>query len=444
MDWTQLLSPGRLGCENAPVPAQLRSDAQRDYDRIVFSPPFRRLQGKTQIFPLPESDMTHNRLTHSLEVSCVGRSLGWIAAEKLGLVDEQATIAASVAAACLAHDLGNPPFGHSGESAIGYYFEAADGAASRILPQLTELQRLELTKFEGNALGFRLLTNQKPYQTSNPGGFSLTHLTLGAFSKYPCRADKIDADQGVHRKKYGVFHDDWENFVTVANGLGMLECGSGAFKRHPLAFLTEAADDICYRIVDFEDGFKLGLIREEEATEIFTAIASEIEQDMSGLDRINAADQRIGYLRAKAINSLVVQAVDLFVDQASDILEGSRKKPLLNDVGPREVLGRLAKDSRERIYRHKPVVEIEAAGFEVLPALLEAFLPGAALGDTSARALKLLDLMPGQYLPRPGGETFDTATQVLNVCEFVASMTDDYAISLFRKIRGISLRNHAY
>lgn len=439
MDWKTLLSTQRLGFRPRTGEAQPlgpRSEGQRDYDRIVFSPAFRRLQGKTQVFPLPESDMTHTRLTHSLETSCVGRSLGWMVAGRIdALKPFQSEASTIVQTASLAHDLGNPPFGHSGEKAIGHYFK--HGSGERFLEGLSGVQKVQLTKFEGNALGFRLLTRRNPIQ-SEANGLSLTCLTLGAFSKYPCTAVKEDESRGVHRKKFGVFDDDLPALREVASVVGLSSDDEDCWHRHPLAYLTEAADDICYRVIDLEDGFKLNLVSADRCESILKRLTAVVGDPLKGLEAIRAPDQRIAYLRAKAINSLAHQVVDVFVAEEAALLAGAKRESLLESTPSREIVKELDELSREDIYSHHPVIEIEAAGFEIIGTLLEAFLSSALAKKRTARDKKFLSLVPQHYLPQKEDHL---GTQILNICEFVASMTDAYAIRLYRTLRGISLPN---
>lgn len=440
MEWKKLLSPGRLGCpETGEDDIKRRPEAYRDIDRITFSPAFRRLQGKTQVFPLPESDMTHTRLTHSLEVSCVGRSLGWVLSDSLEELKEyQLTIAATVSAAALAHDLGNPPFGHSGEKAIGHYFEHGDGR--RFLKGMTDCNKKEFINFEGNALGFRLLVDSKPALTNNPGGLSLTNLTLATYTKYPCTIDNVLAGN-VSRKKPGLFYDNVDYFKSVAEKLGITQYAQNAWHRHPLAFLVEAADDICYNIIDFEDGYKIGIVPERQITELFIKVANETSEDHKGIKQIISADQKIGYLRSKAINSLIKQVVSVFVKDQVAILSGERSRALLDDIGSKKTMREIKAISKSIVYQHQPVLEIEAAGFEILPALLEFFLGAVIGGPKTFKSKKFKSLIPPQYLPKEEGCKFPKNTQLLNICEYVASMTDEFAIDLFRKLKGISLPN---
>jgi dGTPase len=347
------------------------------------------------------------------------------------------SISAVVAAACLAHDIGNPPFGHSGEAAIAEFFQL--GAGQEYLAGLTKTERAELLAFEGNALGFRLLCNQKPAQTENPGGFSLTYATLGAFSKYPCTADHVSRESGVRCRKFGIFSDDVAAFISVAEALALPQTPNG-WSRSPLAFLTEAADDICYRIIDLEDGYKLGLVTYEEIRELLEPVASETAQTLSGLSRICAMDQRVGFLRAKAIHSLVLQCATVFADNASSLMNGAQLTPLLDHIPTRLTLSQVQQLSQDRIYRHRPVLEIEAAGHEVLSGLLQAFLESVLDERKSNRAKKVRNLIPEQYLNSKSQQS--RATRILNIAEYVASMTDKYAIHTYRTIKGIELPNY--
>src|SRR6185312_8848969 len=235
----------------------------QDLDRITFSAPFRRLANKTQVHPLYDNDHVHHRLIHSLEVSSVGRTLGmdvgqWLVDErKLGDIKPD-KISGIVQAACLAHDIGNPPFGHSGEQAIGAWFEDRLSAPTGICERLDPKHHQEFKKFEGNAQGFRILARKEMYV--DEGGMRLSLAVLGAFTKYPATAnisaEKPEAYCGL--KKYGLFENDAGLFAEAAEALGLPEMRSAGgrwWKRHPLVFLMEAADDICYNIMDLEDAF---------------------------------------------------------------------------------------------------------------------------------------------------------------------------------------------
>ena len=465
MEWAMLLKPLRLGCLPQDLEAdeaEARSEFLRDYDRIIFSSAFRRLQGKTQVFPLPESDMTHTRLTHSLEVSCVGRSLGRIAGIRLKKdgVDPD-VIGSIVAAACLAHDLGSPPFGHSGEKAISYFFK--DGAGQRYVKKLRDpAQQKDLTHFEGNAAGFRLLTDQKPTQTDNLGGLSLTLPTLAAYTKYPRQSDVEETEPNrVSEKKFGVFCDGVDSYRAVAEGLeipqkprsrgwyrhplAFLKPRSLGWYRHPLAFLTEAADDICYLVMDLEDGYRLGLVTYSETYDLLLPICERIRKPgyLDGLKKIKAKDQKIGYLRAKTINSLVLQVADLFEDKDQKIRAGSFDRLLTGDIPSKNELEAIKSLSVKKIYAHRPVAQVEAAGFGVLGGLLNMFI-GATVGEPDTiRSSKIRSLIPPQFLAEGKKSFTDKYHTIMKVTEYVSCMTDSFAIDTYRVLTGISLPNYS-
>ena len=437
MNWKQLLNAHRLGDPKTTTQYGARNDYQRDFDRVVFSTPFRRMDGKTQVFPLPESDTTHNRLTHSLEVSCVGRSLGRIAGETLvahGLLPEESS--SIVAAASLAHDLGNPPFGHSGEAAIADFFERSK-PSEPYLAGLTEDECADFTRFEGNALGFRILARTKPLQSDRTGGMQLTLATLGAFSKYPRPSLPMGKNDSASGKKFGYFQSEKETFELVANSLGLVVAPDCGWRRHPLAFLMEAADDICYRILDLEDGFRLKLVSFERTQELLQAVADLTPSPTTRkLDRIWDRKEKISYLRAKAINNLVMQVAEVFVANEDAILAGEYDKPLLMAAPAYAETEAILTESKQYIYSHRPVVEIETAGYRVLGGLLEDFLDAALEFPRSKRSKKVISLIGPEYL----GEAQDNQYEcVMGITEFIASMTDAFAISCYRMLRGIEL-----
>lgn len=450
MNWKKLLSKKLLGykIENS---SDGRSQFQRDFDRIVFSSAFRRLQDKTQVFPLPESDYVHTRLTHSLEVSCVGRSLGNLVGKKIldrnkNLQNEftQFHFGEIVASACLAHDIGNPPFGHSGEDAISEYFKNGNGKIFKNL--LNEKQWTDLIKFEGNAQGFRIITKlQNPTIT---GGLRLSCATLAAFTKYPKESllvnnKKVSAHKEKLYKKYGFFQSEKELFKEVAEEVGLIkktEYGKSLFwSRHPLAFLVEAADDICYRIMDLEDGFRLGLLSFKETEELLIPFVGAAK--LSRYKERNEND-RIGYLRAKTISELVKALSEAFVEEEKNILEGKLDRDLITLIPASKDLENIKKISIDKIYSIKNVVEREAAGYEVLAGLLDTFIIAVnefAKDKISSKNKTIIKLLPKQFLGDNGKPVKDIYTRLLKITDFVSGMTDTYAVSLFRKIRGISL-----
>lgn len=450
MEWNKLLSKKFLGDkrDHSFSPGDGRSEFQRDFDRIVFCSAFRRLQDKTQVFPLPENDFVHTRLTHSLEVSCVGRSLGNIVGEQV--IKRHKEIQAGytkfhfgevVAAACLAHDIGNPPFGHSGEDAIAEYFKRGNGQKyeSLLKPECWN----DFIKFEGNAQGFRIIT--KIQNANMKGGLRLTSATLGAFTKYPKESfsleDAAKTYKGKLFKKFGFFQSEKELFKEVAEETELIRKDDNLYwwSRHPLTFLVEAADDICYRLMDLEDGFRLGLLSFKETEQLFLPLISKKE-----LKDYNKRDDndKIGYLRAKSINNTVNQTAEVFLDHENEILSGDLNKELISFIPAAKDLDFIKELSVQQIYSYRSVVEREAAGYEVLGGLLDSFINAvneAAVEKTSFKNKNLLKLLPKQFLDTTGKPHDDLYTRLLKITDFVSGMTDSYAISLFRKIRGISL-----
>jgi dGTPase len=441
LNWTTLLSSQRSGQKSLP-PAQYRSAFEQDYDRIIFSHPFRRLQDKTQVHPLPEQDFVHTRLTHSLEVSSVGRSLGKRAGEVIlqrhPELSEHFSLfdfGAIVAAASLTHDLGNPPFGHAGEDAISDFF-AHHPAGQYFKDRVSTEAWMDLIKFEGNAQGFRILNK-------NRFGLKLTFATLGAFTKYPCPSYFPSREKGKRsQKKYGFFQTEKPTFEEVATTLALSQPKPGAWLRHPLAFLVEAADDICYSIIDLEDGCSLGLVRYEDAKELFESVITKSKAKLGKLDAINSPEERIGYLRALAIADLMDECTSLFLDYEKEILSGDFDRALCDECQSKHALNEIIKISIEKIYRARSVVEIEAAGHEVLPGLLHEFTKASTYlmeQKASRKYSNLQKLLPTEVILAIEAHPNDYYLMLRNVVDFVSGMTDRHAISLYRKIKGMSL-----
>lgn len=440
MTWDALLDCHRLGEPLRDASdASLRADFQRDFDRIVFSSAFRKMQGKTQVFPLPESDFAHTRLTHSIEVSCVARSLGRMASQKLPELSARADdVGALVAAAALAHDIGNPPFGHSGEDAIADFFKGEEG--SRYLTALSDAQREDLLRYEGNALGFRIIARTKPTVSQPPGGKGLTHATLAAFAKYPRGSWPQGDRQKVSEKKFGFFQSEAATFEAVASATGLRKKADHAWCRHPLAFLMEAADDICYRIIDLEDAVRLELVPIDAGRRHLLSLL-QLNDERPNLERLGGIIDRyeqLAYLRARAINSLILQVVDVFVANVDALLAGEFEAPLLDLAPSNPELKKIKQVMTEFVYPDRTVIAIEAAGFEVLGGLLAEFLAAAWDDGRSKRSAKVLALVSPEYLePRDGSD--DHYAVIMALAEFVAAMTDTSAIALFRILRGIEL-----
>lgn len=442
MKWEKLLSAKRWGSEDKynADPAEARSEFQRDYDRLIFSSPFRRLQNKTQVFPLPGSVFVHNRLTHSLEVASVGKSLGRIfynklksddtqVDEKLPLISEIGNI---ISAACLAHDLGNPAFGHSGEAAISHYF--TDGDGSKYKETVTDAQWADLIHFEGNANAFRILTH--PYAGKGYGSFALTYSTLAAIAKYPCESQAGHNKANIYTKKYGFFQSEQAGFSKIANELE-LEKVTGSplvYKRHPLVYLVEAADDICYNIIDLEDAHRLKILSYKEVETLLLKLCNDPRMP-ARLEDIDDDDAKISLLRAKSINSLIGACSDFFYQEQQNILDGNLNQSLIDGIAEpyRGAMKEIGKISVNKIYNYSSVVQIEVAGYKVMGGLLEEFVP-AYLNNNSHYSKKLVDLIPKQFIT----SKTDSYSKIQTVLDFVSGMTDLYAVELFRKIKGIS------
>lgn len=444
MAWQQLLSPRRLsftGAFRGNTPQPQRSPFERDWDRILFSTSFRRMHDKTQVFPLPDNDVVHSRLTHSLEVASVGRSLGKevgrvvigrhpALAERFNVHD----FGDIVAAGCLAHDIGNPPLGHAGESAIGNYFRSAEGREATA--SLTPRQRADLEIFEGNAQGFRVLTR---LQLESDGGLHLTSATLAAFSKYPREAGRDLRRPGqICTKKHGFFQHDLPAFTALARETGLVPLapgGAAMWARHPLAFLVEAADDICYSILDVEDGVRLGHVEAHVAEDLLVALAASA--DPARLAACASRIERIGYLRALAIGRMIDACVEVFLDNETAILAGTHGSSLADDIPSAAKLQALQDLALETCYRAPEVIEIELAGYRALGGLLSTFVPAAA-ADSSADPLtdKTRALLVGRGVDLTSSSPYE---RILRVTDYVSGMTDRHTLATFRRLTGITI-----
>ena len=449
MNWPRLLSRKRLGTDQAPSHSAARTDFQRDFDRIVFSSAFRRMQDKTQVFPLSKIDYVRTRLTHSLESSSVGRSLGTLVGEQIIARHDLRDFAPSdfgdiVAAACLAHDIGNPPFGHSGEDAIRHW--ARTGAYGR--PRVATLRGSQLEdflSFEGNAQGFRVLTRLQ--NRDNPGGLQLTCATLAAFTKYP-RESWVGGSRfdGASARKQGFCAEDRAAFEEVAEAVGLLRRhdAHAVWRRHPLAFLVEAADDICYHVIDIEDGFRLGRLSYGEARDLFWPLVAQRGREEGRIARIGGDREKIEFLRAKVINNVIQQVVACFLDLEPELLSGRFDAPLLDAIPGAAAMQELIAVADARIYCAPEVVEIETAGFQVIGDLLERFIEViddlAEHGDgATPRSRMMSRLVPEQFVGPGTRPSPDLYLRLLRLTDFVSGMTDSYAVSLYKKLTGIAL-----
>lgn len=446
MKWEQLLSNKRLGQEKTAHREDDRSEFQRDFDRLIFSAPFRRLQNKTQVFPLPGSIFVHNRLTHSLEVSSVGRSLGNDVSRLLlerhpelerTHLTEMGSI---VSAACLAHDLGNPPFGHSGERAIGSYFSEGEGRKYETYfcdetgDSLTPEQWQDLIHFEGNANAFRLLTHH--FIGRREGGFVMTYSTLASIVKYP-----YASSQASKKGKFGFFQSEEADYHKIAQELGIKKIRGAEgerYARYPLVYLVEAADDICYQIMDIEDAHKLKILTTEETKTLLLSFFDEEKQKaaterLATLDDIN---EQIVYLRSIVIGLLENECVRVFVDNEEAILQGQFEGSLIEHISitPQEAYKQCVKTAVAKIYHAQMVVDIEIAGHKVITQLLDLMLDAVTHTDRTYSKI-LINRVSSQY-------DIKAATlyeRILAVLDYISGMTDVFALDLYRKINGMSL-----
>lgn len=445
MNWEQLLSLKRFGDTNKRLRKEqdeTRLGFEVDYDRVIFSSEFRSLQDKTQVIPLSETDFVHTRLTHSLEVSVVGRSLGRKVGQKLlekhphlqNIHGYQANdFGAIVAAAALAHDIGNPPFGHSGEKAIGEFFKT--GLGKQYESELTKKEFQDLCDFEGNANGFKIVTESR---AGRHGGLRLSYATLGAFTKYPKESLPKRPTSHIADKKYGFFQSERDAFLDVANELGLISRSQNdiSFSRHPLAYLVEAADDICYTIIDFEDGINLGLIQEEFALEYLSKIIRQNIRPENYYALSTKAD-RVGYLRALAIGSLINETVAIFMDNEDAILNGDFNTSLLDKSQYQAQINDVIKISVENIYQSTEVIEKEIAGYNIINTLLKTYTNAINKGFNGTASN--YDRLILKSLPNAIKKDDDSLyNRLLSVCNYVSLLSDSKAILEFKKIKGIS------
>ena len=442
MNWLQLISNKRLGQEHKHAERHDdRSEFKRDYDRLIYSAPFRRLQNKTQVFPLPGSIFVHNRLTHSIEVSSLGMSLGNDVCRKLKikhpelnntLFEEIGTI---VSAACLAHDMGNPPFGHSGEKAMQTFF--SEGNGKNLKKKLSEDFWNDITHFEGNANAFRLLTHR--FNGRREGGFVMTYSMLASIVKYPF-ASSLAGEHG----KFGFFHTEQATYKKIADELGIIcESKSGEplrYARHPLVYLVEAADDICYEIMDIEDSHKLKILTYEETRQLllgfFDKNAQQQIEDKINEEGVTDENEKIVYMRACAIGKLEKECVDTFVNNEDKILAGHFKGSLIQNatLNVRQAYQNCEEIAYEKIYHSKPVLDIELSGYKILETLMEAFAD-AAKEPEKFYSQQLIRRVSSQYAIH----SENMETRIMAILDYISGMTDVYALDIYQKINGISL-----
>lgn len=439
MNWETVFSSKRFGMEDYHDDKKhARTEYQRDYDRLIFSSPFRRLQNKTQVFPLPGSVFVHNRLTHSLEVASVGRSIGDIVG--LSLRNKYPTVSAHfeeigaiVAAACLAHDMGNPPFGHSGEKAISTFFSEGKGKVMKDQVISEGGCWTDFTCFEGNANVMRLLMHQ--FYGKRKGGFAMTYSTLASIVKYP-----YSSKMSGGKNKFGFFASEQDAYAGIANDLGIMRVSEDPMKfaRYPLVYLVEAADDICYQVMDIEDAHKLHLVTTEKAFELFLGFFDDErrERRIKNMNMLTDVNEQIAYLRASVIGLLVNECSNIFIENEHSILSGTFSGTLIDGISERayNAYKRCSKFAYDNIYFSRDVLDIELAGYRIIGFLLDIFT-NAILKPEHAYSKLLLERVPKQYKPHSN----DLYTRLQSIVDFVSGMTDVYALDLYRKITGMGL-----
>ena len=442
MEWKQLISNKRFGQEHKHAERHDdRSEFKRDYDRLIFSSAFRRLQNKTQVFPLPGSIFVHNRLTHSLEVASVGMSLGNDISRHIiqkrpelkdTLFEEIGTI---VSAACLAHDLGNPPFGHSGEKAIQTFF--SEGAGQGLKDEVSAEFWDDITHFEGNANGFRILTHQ--FKGRRQGGFVMTYSMLAAIVKYPF-ASSLAGNHG----KFGFFASEAESYKKIADELG-ISCKSAPgeplkYARHPLVYMVEAADDICYEIMDIEDSHKLKILSYAETEHLLLSFFDEdIQQKIRQRiidEELTDENEKVVYMRASVIGKLENECVAAFLAHEEEILAGTFEGSLIDHISERQkkAYQECEKISYSKIYQSKPVLDIELSGYQIMATLMKVFIE-AAVNPSRFYSKQLLRRVSSQY----DIENENLEERIMAVLDYISGMTDIYVLDSYQKINGISL-----
>lgn len=446
MKWLQLISTKRLGQEERHSERHDdRSEFKRDYDRLIFSAPFRRLQNKTQVFPLPGSIFVHNRLTHSLEVACVGMSLGNDVSRKLTVKHPELSrthfeeIGTIVSAACLAHDMGNPPFGHSGEKAIQAFFTERKGA--KLQEMLSQDFWNDITHFEGNANAFRLLTHR--FKGRRAGGFVMCYSTLASIVKYP-----ISSGLAGEHGKFGFFSSEAETYQQIAEELG-IPCLSSSddnhasslrYARHPLVYLVEAADDICYEIMDIEDAHKLKILSYQETESLMLGFFDDetkarIQQRIKD-EGLTDDNEKVVYMRARVIGLLESECVNAFIEHEEEILAGTFQGSLIKHVSPHvaEAYKHCTQISTKKIYRSKTVLDVELSGYKIMETLMEDLIE-AAISPNKFHSKQLIGRFSSQY----DIDSDDLETRIMAVIDYISGMTDIYALDIYQKINGISL-----
>lgn len=439
MQWHQLLCAERLTRRPAKSEAG-RSPFISDHDKIVFSGSFRRLARKTQVHPLAANDHVHNRMTHSLEVACVGRSLAIRVAEALrekhSLPEHilPTDVGDIVQSSCLAHDIGNPPFGHTGEEAIRHWF---DKQGREFLQGLTDAQQRDLLFFEGNAQGLRILTTTEYHQYQ--GGMRLTYATLASFIKYPWGSDAMQNDCRPKHNKYGIYQADYSNMQEIAEKTGLIQRGENWYCRHPLVYLMEAADDFCYGLIDLEDGLEMGLVRWHEIVDILRPVLPEKEWFLIENQLASLSDGRKpAFIRGKIIDAYIEAGVNAFIDHEKGFLQGNIDTDLIGlcEQNVQKTVFEAKQFAKERIFAHPRKLELEIGAYDVIGRLLAKLVPAAVSwhkGELSREVRMLMDLVGTKNIP----EQASLYQVLMTVVDFVSGMTDNYAVYLSKQFAGM-------
>lgn len=451
MDWQYLLNTERSHFTTQEEKPE-RPNYVQDADRITFSAPFRRLANKTQVHPLYDNDHLRHRMIHSMEVASVGRSLGtqvgvWLEdIEAIG-PGESAKLAGIVYAACLAHDIGNPPFGHSGEEAIGQWFKKKFDESQGVFNGIDRKLWPEFTKFEGNAQGFRILTQLEMYR--NDGGMKLSNAVLGAFTKYPMSAETSRLLQSkakkdgvpvyVGAKKFGVFEGEYETFKHVAEKLKLPEEtieGVTWWRRHPLVYLVEAADDICYNIVDIEDGVIAGDLTLEKAEALLEPLFSnKTNRDQSAY----TLQEKVAYLRARAIGDGIGACFKAFKENYDDILAGTFSGELIAVSEKAAEFQKIRETAREQLFTAPRKTNLEVRGRNVVTTVLEGILPvynGLSANDWDANALGDYEKQLVRALDLDIRDVKDGYSALHSMTDYVSGMTDRFAVNAAKLVSG--------
>ena len=463
LKWNQLLNEkrrkpkkrvARVMTSNESI--DTRTQIERDYDRILFSTPVRRLADKTQVFPLERNDSVRTRLTHSHEVSNLARSLGISLAFEENIVAKsflpERNLPALLAAIGLVHDLGNPPFGHQGEHAIQSWFKDNPKVFHR--SKLTEAMKQDFLRFEGNAQTIRLLTQLQLINDNY--GLNLTYATLAALMKYPNSSDKIRKND-IARKKHGFFQSEKPMVLDVWKKTGLRE---GV--RHPLTYIMEACDDIAYSVLDAEDAVKKGLVsfsdlisylkhqgEGDEAVSYVIDKASDkdIEHRSAILSPAELNDISMQMFRVYAIGRMIGDVRNAFSEKYKEIMSGSFKVDLLKVSKSNKLCQLLKKFDKDHAYMHRSVLEVELDGYNTIRGLMDFLWMGISLREQKGDVRSSRKTPFASYCYSRISENYRRVFENENngmpiryrelqlLTDMISGMTDTFAITLYDDLR---------